>query len=827
MALSPYTVTVITKQDAPFNVIPNAPIEIKIRLSNGASGGLALIYEDEQGLIPITQTGATADANGQFIFFAESAEYNAIYQSQIVPVNTGMTASAVINNLTIPFVFNDINALVASSTVFTSGKLLDTKVNNTDTNMGGAKYRVVTAAEYAAETPLTPTPDGQLVGGRIIGMDHYLNGGTALIAKYNMTVGFDRACGAIGDDRILGATHDDYPALQKLMEWSRQNSPIDEGKIQKGYQKTFLHPRSKFYMTAPLGLRSARTDYDFNQCRFVASGSHSLLYWEGALCNLHNGFFDGLTYGTRAGYLASGDSLIVWGKDEPIALSNGSQVSLNNIWCWGGYHCFELSSISTVDASFIWGSSFNECYFHDAVEHCYYVNSPQEVSTTMRYNGCHTSATTRDSCTVGAFDYFCKLHHLSDETVTKPEVGNNWETYWHKEPTFTDRGAWVDGNQYMTNAKGFYWFNVSTVTMAGCSMDGGNNSEQGSVIDYTGQFIDIGVFHLEKFNHTEANTLRPIYCVGDVKIESLDLFNNRFKMPNATDPCIFFGGNPSPAGNNTRITFDSFVNKAPDGTSGVATSIDCAGFKSVALGSGVPLNTVINTTGTTTAQRGIHNRTVKVLTSATSTISTTPDARDNGVLFTSGDGLADNTLNITLDNLLYVESTDWNGVEQKDTYQFEFKLTPLSKASTINFLAGADSPTFVGATTYTGGPTVRATKISPTKWLLEEVANSISTNNEWVEFIPTGSYTSGAFTLPNSKAVDDIAAIKMVWSNAAILSSTSVESREIGNTFISKKVGAEVTSSYSISLNFGLTGTTDATLLRAGYTLVSSFVKFT
>tara|TARA_R110002033_G_scaffold159384_1_gene195660 strand:+ start:2172 stop:4646 length:2475 start_codon:yes stop_codon:yes gene_type:complete len=124
--LSPYTVTIYTKQDNPFNVIPDAPIEIRERLSNGTSGSLSIIYSDQEGLIPITQTGAKADSNGQFTFYAEAAQYNAVYESQTVPVDTGLTAdtlpSAIINNLSIPHVFGDIDDYKSSTTSLPDGK---------------------------------------------------------------------------------------------------------------------------------------------------------------------------------------------------------------------------------------------------------------------------------------------------------------------------------------------------------------------------------------------------------------------------------------------------------------------------------------------------------------------------------------------------------------------------------------------------------------------------------------------------------------------------------------------------------------------------------
>lgn len=87
--LSPYTVTVIPKED-PLNVIPNLPIEIYIRLSNGGNGSLAAIFEDSAGLTPITQTGATTNSLGQLSFYAETGAYNASYTNgsvnTVIPV---------------------------------------------------------------------------------------------------------------------------------------------------------------------------------------------------------------------------------------------------------------------------------------------------------------------------------------------------------------------------------------------------------------------------------------------------------------------------------------------------------------------------------------------------------------------------------------------------------------------------------------------------------------------------------------------------------------------------------------------------------------------
>tara|TARA_R100000951_G_scaffold113374_1_gene115239 strand:- start:279 stop:2411 length:2133 start_codon:yes stop_codon:yes gene_type:complete len=128
MALAPYKVTVITKEDNPYNVIPNAPIEIRARLANGTSGGLSLIYSDSEGASPITQTGATADANGEFVFYAEAAEYNAIYQAKVVPVDVGITpatlSTALINDLSQAYEFPTVAAYKAFTTDFPVGKII-------------------------------------------------------------------------------------------------------------------------------------------------------------------------------------------------------------------------------------------------------------------------------------------------------------------------------------------------------------------------------------------------------------------------------------------------------------------------------------------------------------------------------------------------------------------------------------------------------------------------------------------------------------------------------------------------------------------------------
>jgi len=133
MALSPFNLVIGTKSDdlTGFNVIPNAPYEIRNRLPNGDSGTLVNIFEDSAGTIPITQTGATVDSRGSVTFYAEAIPLNAEYNngaSIVQPIDVGISNQnlevALINNLSQAYDFESITALAASTIDFPLGKVL-------------------------------------------------------------------------------------------------------------------------------------------------------------------------------------------------------------------------------------------------------------------------------------------------------------------------------------------------------------------------------------------------------------------------------------------------------------------------------------------------------------------------------------------------------------------------------------------------------------------------------------------------------------------------------------------------------------------------------
>lgn len=828
MALQSYTLAVGNLQDDEIgnNYAVNKPVYI---LKQDRS--LQPIFSDLAGATPIIQDGANNATNqrGEFSFFVESGDYIASVGGIERALSIGSGAS--IEDLKQTAIYPSLSSLINTTDVLESGKLAKTIVNNSDTNMGGAEYKIMTTAEYMAETG-NATPDGEVISGRHIGMDHYVGGGTELVAKYNMSIGFDRAAGVIGDDRILGK-HDDLPALHKLVDWANKNSPLDEGKLQKGYKKTFFHPRSSYYTNGSLDLRNARTDYDFNQSIiYPMTATSPALLWEGIFCELSNLLIEGLTELTRHDWESSGEALIEWGKDEPVHYSNGSHVSFARVIARGGYHTFKLNSVDSVDASYIWGSNFKNCYFQDAVEYCYYFNSPFETSTTMTWDTCHARCVSRDAVTIGEFDYFCIRHHVSD-TTNEPEVGVDWKLYWTKKDKFVDRGDWVSGQKYLTQAKGFYFFNVSSVSLLGCSQDGGVNTVNGTAVNYTGQFLYVDRFHFESGNHEEVNTNKFFYISGDFYFGELLIATHRYSLP-ADEKAYFIGGPPLNINNNKRAIVLNATNKSPvliDDNQNIPIWMDCAGFLSVDLGPGIPLNAVENVTGSTTAQRGITKQIVKPLISGVSVFSFAPDRRDNGVKFVTGDGINKTNLTVQLDNYAYLETTDFNSNPQYDSYSFEFFVRASNGTGSLDFV-GLNGALFIGETNYPEGVTVRATKVSASSWLLEQVSvESGGGGDGWVEFIPQGQYASGTFTIPNSKTLNDIAEIRISGSRGQVYGSTSFSFIEgafdLGSSFgITNTPDSSANTNY-IKLTFADENGTSGTLSKSGSVyLRGASVKF-
>jgi len=119
MARTGHSVTILTTTG---DIVPNAPIEIRLY----STGLLANIFE--QNGTPITQSGATADSNGIFRFWAEPNEYFARHGGVDVPVTVGLGSSEInrLNPRTLADWQSDTTALVGDVVTTrerTAGKL--------------------------------------------------------------------------------------------------------------------------------------------------------------------------------------------------------------------------------------------------------------------------------------------------------------------------------------------------------------------------------------------------------------------------------------------------------------------------------------------------------------------------------------------------------------------------------------------------------------------------------------------------------------------------------------------------------------------------------
>jgi hypothetical protein len=157
MTLSAFTVTIMTLDDSPHNTLPLAPLEIRNRLANGTSGALASIFSDAAGTTPITQTGATTDSLGQFLFYASPAPYNAVFDNNGTPVisaiDVGLTTVAFAS--AIDRLNPDTLAIAIADASLLDGDLLHVEEHSTGTGGGGIWKVILKGTTAGVDLPNT------------------------------------------------------------------------------------------------------------------------------------------------------------------------------------------------------------------------------------------------------------------------------------------------------------------------------------------------------------------------------------------------------------------------------------------------------------------------------------------------------------------------------------------------------------------------------------------------------------------------------------------------------------------------------------------------
>ena len=109
-------------------------------------------------------------------------------------------------------------------------------------------------------------------------------------------------------------------------------------------------------------------------------------------------------------------------------------------------------------------------------------------------------------------------------------------------------------------------------------------------------------------------------------------------------------------------------------------------------------------------------------------------------------------------------------------------------------------------------------------------ASVASTGDGWVEFIPVGSYTSGTFTLPDSKSLSDLLEIKMtVQTDASAMRTTIVNAEDVnaGSVFPSNfRIGFTSMDAGNDRADLIGSTTTMAATGTGANRVISAFVKY-
>tara|TARA_R110002111_G_scaffold236746_1_gene298064 strand:+ start:1062 stop:3128 length:2067 start_codon:yes stop_codon:yes gene_type:complete len=637
--LSPYTVTIYTKQDNPYNVIPDAPIEIRERLSNGTSGSLSIIYSDQEGLIPITQTGAKADSNGQFVFYAEAAQYNAVYESQTVPVDVGLTVdtlpSTMINNPSLPYVFNTVDAMTSSSNTFPNDKIVSTKGFYQVGDGGSANYMV---------KPIGTVSDG--VDGYHLGSSYFEVNGSQLIFLPNNSQAYAGAFGLVAD-----GINDDTNALNNFFDYCRYGSPIDG--LPKGRITPVLPVRGRIKKTGTLNLIDFLVRVDFGVCEILQFDAVDCINWEGNLANLSSVIIRYDDSVNPTDIISNKVYGIKLSGEQPIAITSESVFSeMSQMWVFGAWRGFGLESESPYGGLF-WQFIFRQLYAVNCYDFAFSFNSTTQVSTTTTIQNCHAGCKLASKVSKGSNIYIAKQHHTSS-ALSEPEIGADWNDFWVLDNlNSVNEGEWSSDNFYRTHGKGYNINNVQTVNLENCSMDGGNNLEAGSAIKTLNSVINIPSFHLEGHNILEPENA-PIQIGSDGSVGWIYMFDLRVRLPLITDKAPIIGGVD---GRNRNLAVEGVRNHVQNpSNTGEVYHFDGGSskgwFNSVDLGVGVPLYN--NVPQNSRAVRGTPKQLfglvdVPVETNPTITMSN----ESNGAMF---DANSSGVLTINLDDTVSVET---------------------------------------------------------------------------------------------------------------------------------------------------------------------------
>ena len=114
---------------------------------------LADIYSDAAGANPINQDGISNKSNssGEVVFYIDSGDYYIKVNEKVEYFSTLLSSGALINDLSLPYVFDTVADMVASVITFPAGKVIIVKERTTG-NGGGAMWDTVLTSSVSVDS---------------------------------------------------------------------------------------------------------------------------------------------------------------------------------------------------------------------------------------------------------------------------------------------------------------------------------------------------------------------------------------------------------------------------------------------------------------------------------------------------------------------------------------------------------------------------------------------------------------------------------------------------------------------------------------------------
>ena len=510
---------------------------------NAASGALVTIRinssQSQASIFDVDDVAMgnplTADSNGNYSFKAADNIYDIII-SEGTPNEVKLLKVEVFDIPENLRTFSTLQSMLDSTSTFIPGFLLKTTVNNTDTNMGGAEYRIRTAAEYTAESP-NPTPDGALIGGVLAGSDWYLNGGTDLVAQRiqegpNVDVyefGY-RGIGVIDNGPTTkatpDATKDESDVLDKVYAYIERGASQDIGAssagivefIQKGRYGVEFPQRSICNISRPLPYFINRCNTFFNNTDvrpitpFVVLSSFSfnnvvsqlLINYE--IFNTDEEIYEAHLAGTDA----NGIEIMEFGE-ATIAFPLESFSHYDQCVITGGWQ-----GIQGAKEGILFGIHFDNCRAVNPLSWGFNLGANDQISTTCLITQPFVRLTKRDTVQHNGFVWRALQHQGASEADQEPPAAAVSSEYWQigldgsgNPETPTTQTAWVGSTFYRAFGKHYRLINQSTLTLINPSADGG--TDQAPTTEFSGINLSIDHFHLEK--HQKVFSDRPTFSV--------------------------------------------------------------------------------------------------------------------------------------------------------------------------------------------------------------------------------------------------------------------------------------------------------------------------